>query len=170
MVPCWQPSPLPMSTPLLLKSTGLTQADSAKQTALPITEVPWKHFLPLGAEWRQVKAASVGWPPLPGPRACLPLSLANCPSPPPIYVWLEPDSWTGIRYPSLWTTPTPPVSGGISHAPGLGATVPPAKQPTPSQSDNAESRQRPHPCWASWLLGREIFLKALLCRASLNAP
>ena len=54
--------------------------------------------------WR---GASVGWLPLPGPQACLLPPLATCPSPPPIYPWLEPGSWTGIRYPSLRNTPSP---------------------------------------------------------------
>lgn len=158
--PCWQPSPLPACTALLLKCTGLTRANSAKQTALLVTTARWKPFLPPGSRVKTgegpisgLASAARTWGP------CLPPLLANCLSPPPSCPWLESGSWTGIRYPSLWTTPhtqhtSPPVSGSISHAPGLESTVPPAKQPTPFQSDNAEPGQG-----ATSLLGLLTFRK-----------
>lgn len=140
--PCWQPLPLPYGTALLLKSTGLTQDDSAKQTAPLVTagrQRPSKHLSSWGAKCRQVKGASVNWLPLPGPLALSPPSPGNLPLAPTYLPLTEaPELNRNSISLSLNPVPSPPVSGNVSHTPRLGSAVAPAKQPTPFQSDITE--------------------------------
>lgn len=154
--PCWQPSPLPASTSLLLKSTDLTRANSAKQTALLVTAAPWKHFLSLGSRVKTGEGRISGLASAARALGPHPPPLATCPTPHlVIFDWslgAEQEFDTPLsEHPQslqcLEAFPTPQGWGPLSLLPN---------SPHLSKVTVLSLGKGPHPSWASWLLGKEI--------------